>query len=91
MRIAQRDRPRASPIDHLVHQRHRRLGQDGDRWGDDLELVGPELGQRQVRLAEDIDPEGARARYEHGIVTISLPVTTKPPVGQRHSIAVERG
>ena len=47
--------------------------------------------QRQVRLAEDVDPEGARALYEHGIVTISLPVTTKPPVGQRHSIAVERG
>jgi HSP20 family protein len=47
--------------------------------------------QRQVRLAEDVDPEGARARYEHGIVTISLPVTSKPPAGQRHTIAVERG
>ncbi len=47
--------------------------------------------QRQVRLAEDVDPEGARARYEHGIVTISLPVTSKAPVGQRHTITVERG
>jgi HSP20 family protein len=46
--------------------------------------------QRQVRLAEDVDPEAARARYEHGIVTISLPVTNKPPIGQRHTIAVER-
>ena len=47
--------------------------------------------QRQVRLAEDVDPEGARARYEHGIVTISLPVDAQPPPGQRHTISVERG
>jgi HSP20 family molecular chaperone IbpA len=43
-----------------------------------------------VRLAADVDPDGARARYEHGIVTISLPVTSKPPAGQRHTIVVER-
>jgi HSP20 family protein len=47
--------------------------------------------QRQVRLAEDVDPEGARARCEHGVVTISLPVSAKPRPGQRHSIAVDRG
>jgi HSP20 family protein len=45
--------------------------------------------QRQIRLAEDVDPEKAQARYEHGIVTISLPVTAKPAPGQRHTIAVE--
>ncbi|HEY4347641.1 MAG TPA: Hsp20/alpha crystallin family protein [Gaiellaceae bacterium] len=46
--------------------------------------------QRQVRLIEDVDPEAASARYEHGIVTITLPVTAKPLPGKRHSIAVER-
>jgi HSP20 family protein len=46
--------------------------------------------QRQVRLSEDVDPNAAHARYEHGIVTISLPVTERPPGGQRHTIAVER-
>ncbi len=44
--------------------------------------------QRQVRLPEDIDPERARARYEGGIVTISLPVATQPPPGGRHAITV---
>jgi HSP20 family protein len=47
--------------------------------------------QRQVRLAEDVDPESAHARYEHGVVTISLPVAAKPLTpGGRHSIAVEQ-
>jgi HSP20 family protein len=44
--------------------------------------------QRQVRLPEDVDPEHATARYEHGVVTISLPVVSKPlPVG-RYTITV---
>ena len=47
--------------------------------------------QRQVRLSEDVDADRARARYENGIVTISLPVAEAPPPGQRHTIAVERG
>ena len=46
--------------------------------------------QRQVRLAEDVDPARAQARYEHGIVTISLPVGSKPVPGVRHAIVVER-
>jgi HSP20 family protein len=46
--------------------------------------------QRQIRLAEDVDPERARARYEHGIVTISLPVAEAPMPGRRTAIAVER-
>src|SRR5579871_4307110 len=46
--------------------------------------------QRQVRLSEDVDPTRASARYEHGIVTISLPVATGPAGGRRHTIAVER-
>ena len=47
--------------------------------------------QRQVRLPEDIDPERAQARYEHGVVTISLPIATQPPPGGRHTIKVVRG
>src|SRR4051812_19231034 len=48
------------------------------------------LFQRQIRLTEDVDPERARARYEHGIVTISLPVADAPPPSGRTSITVER-
>ena len=33
---------------------------------------------RQVRLPEDVDPEGARAEYERGILRISLPVSATP-------------
>lgn len=47
--------------------------------------------QRQVRLPEDIDPKRAEARYEHGVVTISLPVSKKPQPGGRHTITVVRG
>jgi HSP20 family protein len=46
--------------------------------------------QRRVLLPEDVDPEGASARYEHGIVTIALPVAGAPRPGQKHTIAVER-
>jgi HSP20 family protein len=46
--------------------------------------------QRQVRLAEDVDPERANARYEHGMVTVSLPVSDRPARSGRHSITVER-
>ena len=46
--------------------------------------------QRQVRLAEDVDPEHARARFEHGVLTIELPVVTKAPVAGRYRITVER-
>jgi HSP20 family protein len=48
------------------------------------------LFQRQIRLSDDVDPEKARATYEHGIVKISLPVAEKPPPVQRYAILVER-
>jgi HSP20 family protein len=35
--------------------------------------------QRQVRLSEDVDPERAIARYEHGLLTVSLPAADRPP------------
>ena len=49
--------------------------------------------QRQIRLAEDVDPGRARAEYERGMLTISLPVAEAPetPVARgRITIAVER-
>jgi HSP20 family protein len=46
--------------------------------------------QRQVRLAENVDPEHAQARFEHGVLTVQLPVVeTSPPAG-RYRITVER-
>jgi HSP20 family protein len=43
--------------------------------------------QRQIRLAEDVDPKRATAQYEHGILTITLPVADRPARG-RTSIEV---
>jgi HSP20 family protein len=43
--------------------------------------------QRQVTLAEDVDPEEATATYEHGILTIRLPIAPKP--APRESISIE--
>jgi HSP20 family protein len=34
--------------------------------------------KRQIRLAEDVDPARATARYEHGILTVELPVADGP-------------
>jgi HSP20 family protein len=45
---------------------------------------------RQVRLSEDVDPDAATARYEQGIVTITLPVATKPVPAMRYTIVVQR-
>ncbi len=44
--------------------------------------------KRHVRLPEDVDPERAHARYEHGVVTITLPVTDRPAPRGRVSIEV---
>ena len=39
--------------------------------------------QRQVRLAEDVDPSRASAAFENGVLTIVLPVAeTAPPRGR---------
>jgi HSP20 family protein len=46
---------------------------------------------RQVRLPSDVDPEGAHARYERGMVTIVLPVTEQARPRGRITIEVERG
>jgi HSP20 family protein len=44
--------------------------------------------QRQVTLAEDVDPEDATATYERGILRISLPLAPKPTPQQTISIEV---
>ena len=46
--------------------------------------------QRQVHLAEDVDPEGAVARFEHGVLTVELPVVDKPPAQGRYRITVQK-
>ena len=47
--------------------------------------------RRQVRLPEDVDPERAQARFERGIVTVTLPVTDRVPASSgRIAIEVER-
>ena len=44
--------------------------------------------QRQVTLAEDVDPEHATATYERGFLTIRLPIAPSPAPAERISIAV---
>jgi HSP20 family protein len=44
--------------------------------------------RRQVRLAEDVDPARAAAAYEHGILTVHLPVVEQPAPGARITIEV---
>jgi HSP20 family protein len=38
--------------------------------------------QRQVRLAEDVDPGRARASFDNGVLTIELPVVDRAPIGR---------
>ena len=45
---------------------------------------------RQVRLVEDVDPEHAHASFEHGVLTVELPVVETPPPAGRYRITVER-
>lgn len=47
--------------------------------------------ERRVPLAEDVDPGRARARYEQGMLTVSLPVAPRAAEGSPHMIIVERG
>jgi HSP20 family protein len=44
--------------------------------------------QRQVTLAEDVDPEQATATYERGFLTIKLPIAPKPAPAERIAIVV---
>jgi HSP20 family protein len=42
--------------------------------------------QRQVTLADDIDPDGATATYEGGLLIVRLPIAPRPE--PRHSISI---
>lgn len=46
--------------------------------------------QRQVRLAEDVDPDRARARLANGVLTVELPVSDHAQSPGRVTIVVER-
>lgn len=46
--------------------------------------------ERQVRLLEDVDPSGAHASYDRGVLTVTLPVAEKAPPPGRITILVER-
>jgi HSP20 family protein len=46
--------------------------------------------QRQITLAEDIDPEVASATYERGILTVRLPIAPRPALRESVSISVKR-
>jgi HSP20 family protein len=44
--------------------------------------------RRQIPLAANVDPERAHARYEQGMVTITLPMTERPTPRGRVTIKV---
>jgi HSP20 family protein len=45
--------------------------------------------RRRISLAEDVDPEAAEATYEHGLLTVVLPLAQRPRTG-KVSIALGR-
>jgi HSP20 family protein len=44
--------------------------------------------QRRVALGEDVDPDGATATYERGILRVTLPIAPKPAQQESVSIVV---
>jgi HSP20 family protein len=44
--------------------------------------------ERRIGLPEHVDPDGARATYERGLLTVVLPVTTAPSRQERVLIRV---
>ena len=44
--------------------------------------------QRRIQLDEPVDTSAASARYERGMLTVTLPITAKPPKTERVSIAI---
>ena len=73
----------------LVLAGERRRPRDPGRVYQQMEI---EYGafQRQVRLAEDVDPERATASFEQGVLTVVLPVAKTAPPSGRVRIEVRR-
>jgi HSP20 family protein len=46
--------------------------------------------ERHVALAEPVDAQAARADYDAGMLTITLPIAPRRPAGERVSIVVRR-
>jgi HSP20 family protein len=44
--------------------------------------------ERRVGLPVDVDPDGARATYDRGLLTVTLPVAAEPPSRGRITITV---
>ncbi len=44
--------------------------------------------RRRIRLPDDADPSGARATYQRGLLTVVLPLVTRPLPSARVSIPV---
>ena len=38
--------------------------------------------QRRFSLSENVDPDGAEARYDRGLLTVVLPLAPKPRIGR---------
>ena len=71
----------------LVIAGERRRPQVKERVYQQMEIdYGP--FRRQIRLAEEVDPAGARATYEQGILTLHLPVVERPSAPGRVTIEV---
>jgi HSP20 family protein len=70
----------------LVIAGERRRPKDGGHY-QQMEIdYGP--FQRQVMLDEDVDPEGASATYERGMLRVTLPIAPKRAPQERVSIVV---
>jgi HSP20 family protein len=44
--------------------------------------------QRRIPLDEPVDASAATARYEHGMLTVTLPIAAKPPTIEHVSITI---
>ena len=70
----------------LVLAGERRRPKDGGHF-QQMEIdYGP--FQRQITLAEEVDPERATATYERGMLTIQLPIAPRPTPRESVSISV---
>jgi HSP20 family protein len=78
----------------VVHERalviagqRRRLHPDGRASYHLLEIEHGAF-ERRIGLPVDVDPEGARATYDRGLLTVTLPVAATPPSHGRITITV---